>query len=204
VFKQSGCAGQTPVAAQQRYLTYARQQFEIAAGQQPAASFALYGLGRVAAVAARDSSAAVLGDGGQAMALYQAAVSADGRNFRAANELGVLLADNGRWDAARDMFAHAATISAQPAAYQNLATAYERLGQPALAAQARAYVPRGYGKTPELPLKWLDPAAFARTTSGTDGQAPSQAANVAGAAPTNRQAAPGTAAQPQGPGMPRR
>jgi tetratricopeptide (TPR) repeat protein len=204
VLKQTGCEGLTAVAAQQRYLTYAQLQLEAAAGQQPAASFALYGMGRIAALAVRQQNSAALGDAGQAMALYQAAVAADARNFRAANELGVLLADNGRWDAARDMFAHSLSISPQPVAWQNLATAYERLGQPALAAKARAHVPRGFGTTPEMPLKWLDPAAFAQTPSGSDGQVAPRQTHVAGTPPPNPQAAPGTAAQPFGQAVPRR
>ena len=102
VFKQTGCEGLTPVVAQQRYLTYARQQLEAAGGQQPGASFALYGLGRVAALAGRPEGSPALGDAGQAMAFYQAALGADARNYRAANELGVLLGESDRWDVARD------------------------------------------------------------------------------------------------------
>lgn len=158
----------SPLAATQRYLNYARSQFEIAAGNEPAASFALYGLGRIAALGATKEGSVALGDVGQAMVYYRAAITADARNFRAANELGVLLGDNGRWDLAREMFLHGLKTTQEAALWRNLAVAYDRVGQPALAAQARSHLQQSQTSSPEVRYQWLDPATFARTPSATD------------------------------------
>lgn len=183
----------SPLVATQRYLNYARAQLEIAAGNEPAASFALYGLGRIAGLATARDGSPTLGDAGQAMVYYRAALTADARNFRAANELGVLLGDNGRWDLARDMFLHGLKVTQEPAMWRNLAVAYERSGQPALAAQARSRIPQGQSGNPEMRCQWLDPATFARTPSATDASTmPPQGVPNGPAAGGNM----GTAAQP--------
>ena len=112
----------------------------------------LYGLGRLAAMGADQDKSTSSVDKGQSMVCFQAALTANPQNFRAANELGVMMAETGRWDLARDLFIACLNVNPQPAAWANLTVAYERLGQPALAQRARARVPRG-GPPAEMNLR---------------------------------------------------
>jgi len=70
------------------------------------------------------------------MALYQAALIVDPKNYMACNELGVLMARYGDLDAAENQFVHSLSIKAEPEAWHNLATVYRAKGQSAKAAQA--------------------------------------------------------------------
>ena len=98
----------SPVSAQQRYFTYAQEQLALAAGREPVGSLALYGLGKTAAAVHGPADAPNLTIAGEQMACYQAALMVDDRNFRAAHELGVLLAD------ARPIGGRSRSVSAQP------------------------------------------------------------------------------------------
>ena len=61
---------------------------------------------------------------------------ADPNNARAANELGVLLARDGRFEEARDWLRHSARLKSQPETWHNLAVVYGRLGQTEKSKQA--------------------------------------------------------------------
>ena len=90
----------TPLAALQRYFTYAQKQFAIAGGKDPVASRALFALAKVSLEVDKNTSRAWL-SGPTAMSLYQAALVIDERNVEAANELGVLMARYGQLADAR-------------------------------------------------------------------------------------------------------
>ena len=72
------------------------------------------------------------------MTLYQAAVLAEPKNFLAANELGVLLAENGNLARARELLAHSARLYPAAVTLQNLAAVHVRLGEREQADQALA------------------------------------------------------------------
>ena len=84
------------------------------------------------------------------MVYYQAALLADDRNFRAGNELGVLLAKCGKLERAKQMFLRSLAISPQPATWHNLAKIHERLGETKLAAAARAHVGGASGRLRQI------------------------------------------------------
>ncbi|MEX2186696.1 MAG: hypothetical protein WD875_07880 [Pirellulales bacterium] len=161
----------TPITALQRYYTYAQEQLAAAAEHEPAASNALYGMGKVQTTL-QATRTGTLADGPKAIALHQAALLVDDRNFMAANELGVLMARCGRYDVARAALAHSASISPQPAVWRNLAAVHDRLGETALAANARAAAEnsaRNIAQSPatsptlQQPVVWLEPMAFAQS-----------------------------------------
>lgn len=172
VLKEASPDDLTQIVSLQRYYTFAQEQLAAAVEHEPAASQALYGMGKVQTTlqASRTGSIA---DGPKAIALHQAALLVDDRNYMAANELGVLMARCGRYDAARAALAHSVSISPQPAVWRNLAAVHEHLGETSLAANARAAADN-YAKsatpvgniaaTPQQPVVWLDPAAFAQST----------------------------------------
>lgn len=172
VLKDAPPGDLTPIVALQRYYTFAQEQLAAAVEHEPAASQALYGMGKVQTTL-QSSRTGTIADGPKAIALHQAALLVDDRNFMAANELGVLMAQCGRYDAARAALAHSVSISPQPAVWRNLAAVHDRLGETTLAANARAAA-QNYAKAatpvgnavaiPQQPVVWLDPAAFAQST----------------------------------------
>ncbi len=118
-----------PLTVQQRYLEYAQEQFAEACGNARIGSFALYALARIYAVmdhARLESQVLCLP---KAVALHQAALLVDAGNVRAANELGVLLAQFGQLEDARRVLLHALSIQPEPEIWMNVAVVHQRLGE---------------------------------------------------------------------------
>ncbi len=175
------------IVAQQRYLTFAQERLAVAAGGQPAASLALYALGKSAPQMQPAGSLGALAAMGEQVACYQAALACDPRNHLAANELGVILAESGRLDAARDLFSRSLAISEHAATWQNLALTLARLGDTAAASRAavRADALRAQRSEPVTGdnVRWVDPATFARNPAAGDGQFPPAVADKPSGAP---------------------
>jgi hypothetical protein len=178
ILKDGPGMGLTPRAAAQRYYTYAQEQLAIAAAAETTGAMALFGLGKVALDPAGNRGAQAVERTAQAMALYQASLLADPQNYRAANELGVLVADSGGLERARELFVKSVSLSRQPAAWRNLAVVHSRLGEKQLAsaAQAQAVAAEQAGVTNIPNVKWVDPATFSRTVPVTDSMVPTVAA----------------------------
>ena len=125
----------------------------------------------------------------QAMTFYQAAILTQPKNFLAANELGVLLTENGNLAGAHELLLHSATLWPHAATWHNLAVVHARLGERELAelAEKRAKELAESGRTIGGPrVKWVDPETFASTSSMSDSvMPPAAAANspIAAAAP---------------------
>jgi hypothetical protein len=127
----------SPLVARQRYLNYAKEQLTAASGMLPHSSLVLYGMGKLSLLSAPRDPASQLAATGRAMVWHQAALNADPRNFRAANELGVLLARHGDANTARALFEQSLRMSSQPAVWSNLAEVEQRLGNTQQAGLAR-------------------------------------------------------------------
>ena len=120
------------------------------------------------------------------MTLYQAALLAEPRNFLAANELGVLLAENGSLSRARELLEHSARLWPQALTWQNLAVICDRLGETRQAelARAKAVSLKESGQTGvQSPVRWVDGETFARMAPVGDTLLPpaNQSAPAAGA-----------------------
>jgi tetratricopeptide (TPR) repeat protein len=200
VLKEVDLSDMPSIVAAQRYYTFARQQLTLAAGRERVASAALFGLGKVVTASAGVNSQQ-LEFAGPAMALYQAALTAEPANFRASHELGVLLAKSGQLALARDLLQDSASLAPHLATFQNLALVNARLGdrQSAEAAQQRIEELRRAGHSTTTPLvQWVDPATFSSMQSSSDGliapPAPANSstppASVSGAAPAKSKDAP--------------
>jgi tetratricopeptide (TPR) repeat protein len=183
VLKDSPLSGLSCTAALSRYLTFAQEQLAGCTAGVPAGSAALYGLGKVYCVPESRHGPADPTQGAKAVALHQAALLVDIRNYRSANELGVLLARFGRLPEARTALLHSIAVSPQPTTWQNLAAVHQQLGERDLAT--RAYhesvlaAPRlnrtGAAGRSAYVVQWLDPATFATTTPvNIDGTPPAQ------------------------------
>jgi len=159
----------SPVVAQQKYFGLAQGQLALAAGGQPIASQILHHLGKIHTVlGAHDDQPQSL-HAPQAMVFYQAALRADGRNYLAANELGVLLVRYGQLADARRLFLHSVSIQPQVVSWQNLAQVHRRLGEDGLAQRAEneaemlaKSTAAVAGKATDL-VRWVDPATFAKS-----------------------------------------
>ncbi|MEX2113124.1 MAG: tetratricopeptide repeat protein [Pirellulales bacterium] len=193
VLKDSDTSDMPPIAAARCYYTYAQEQLAAAVGQEVCGSMALYAMGKVAVMSSKPTGATIENTG-QAMALYRAALIAYPKNFRAANELGVLLAQNGQYELARDLLIRSVVVSPQATTWKNLAAIHARIGEHQMAERAkqRAFAMQQQGRdlssTPAV--QWVDPAVFASTSSATDTlpvapvpQAQTSAASKAGGKP---------------------
>ena len=185
VLKNTDISRLTRAEALQRYHTYATQQLAFAGGSSPIASAALYGLGRAESVTTAGASTRNPLGTPNAMALYQAALLVEPKNYMASNELGVLMARYGDLQSSASQFEHSVSIKPQAETWHNLATVYRRMGQTEKAAQADrereklTAAPSGGEKTAQgatdltarTNLRWVDVDAFAATTTpyGLDG-----------------------------------
>ncbi|MGE0377782.1 MAG: hypothetical protein AB7I48_17775 [Planctomycetaceae bacterium] len=170
-----------PIVAMQRYYSYAGRQFATAAGGQPIAAEALFALGRVVSIlrdhpVEREADAASMSEQ-KMLVFFQAAWAVDPRHHRAANEYGVLLARFNQWPQACQAFEYSVSHHPEAQNTQNLAVAYERLGERELAQQARLLGQSLAGEkqnstaaAAESPaarvtpaVEWVDPATFAQT-----------------------------------------
>lgn len=170
----------TPLAAVRRYLTFAQEQLAQAAGDEVAASMALYGLGKLHTALEAGLPAAERLARPKAMAFYQAALLSNRGHFMASNDLGVLLAQSSRYEDARLALEHSVGIQSHAAGWRNLMVVYGALGRVDLAAQAerhwaaalRAETAR-LGRNPLSPtpaVQWVDPDTFRRVGAFVPGR----------------------------------
>ncbi len=170
-----------PTVAAQYYYAFAQNELASAISGEMVGSMAMYGLGRATLVAA-GANAHQMEYTGQAMTYYQAAMAVEPRNVRAANELGVLLANNGQLKQARDMLTRSVSIAPNATTWQNLAVVHNRMGDHKTAEQLKhqASQMKQAGNNPAVPtVQWVDPATFAGITPATDGTAQQPASAIA-------------------------
>jgi tetratricopeptide (TPR) repeat protein len=186
-------AAPSPHEAVALYSRHAAQKLAEATAGEQAGSMALHGLGKSYArlsVQGGDITA-----GRKSAVTFRAAILAHSGNYLAANELGVYLARNGRYDQAAEVLRMAAD---QPGAaatvYTNLAEVEQKRGQQAAAAnvaaegQRVAMAEQASGEVSRrMGVQWMDAPSFRQTTvADRGGDAPSQqpAYATAGPAPT--------------------
>ena len=190
--------GVTPMLALRRYLTFAQEKFVAAAGREVAGAMALHAMGKLHAALARKNGGPIVAPESKAMVFYQAAWLVYPKNYMSVNDLGVLLAQCGRYGDARAMFEHSLSLCQQSTGWENLAVVYRQLGEAALAEQA---VRRGsllrdeeMGRRRKSPatangsVQWVDSQTFARTSRDTP--------NAHGAAPLPVAHGTGQASEP--------
>ncbi len=128
ILKEARPGSITRLQALQLYYSYATTQFAAAVGGIPEAANAIYYLGRLQPFLGGSVERNALLAEPKALALEQAALSVDPRNYRAANELGVLLARCGQYEPARKAFLYSASLERHPEIFQNLAYVYGQMG----------------------------------------------------------------------------
>lgn len=167
----------TPLTALKCYFTFAQEQLSAAAGCEVAGSMALHALGKLHNAVAQKRGMALVASQSKAMVFYQSALLVYPKNYMAANDLGVLLAQCGNYAEAQAMLEHSLSLCRQATSWQNLAAVYRRLGQPALAARAdrqatllrQVEVARRQAQSAAGSdvVQWVDPQVFAQTSNKT-------------------------------------
>ena len=127
VIDPSRAAEISPIQAMQAYYAYSVEQLQQAIGQSVVASDALHALGKLLTTTARFDASGKPQDRTKSIVMHQVALAANPANHLSANELGVLLASNGRWEQALDLFSQSLRVQATAATWKNLATAHEQL-----------------------------------------------------------------------------
>jgi tetratricopeptide (TPR) repeat protein len=174
VLKNVDVSEMAPTVAAQLYYDFARDQLAAASGQELVASMALYGLAK-ATVVGNDNKLHQPEYTGQAMALYQTAMMVEPKNFRAANELGVLLANHGQLKLAEEMLTRSASLAPCAATWQNLAMVHSRMGDKQLAEQMQKQAREMQRSGPAAAgpaVQWVDPSTFASVAPATDAPLP--------------------------------
>lgn len=190
VLHGSSTAGLTPMAALQCYFTFAQEQLGAAVDREVAGSIALYGLGKLHKVLSEQYTVSVAGARPKAMVFYQAALLVNVENHLASNDLGVLLAQAGRYEDARMALEHSLALHQGSTGWHNLAMVYQQLGQGDLARRAAWLAQESRQKEltqvaqaasgSQQPVAWVDPQAFAQAAGQTLPTAPSAPAQTAG------------------------
>ena len=126
-----------PAEAMRRYFDYAEEHLVAAAGGLPVASEAFYGLGKLTMLQGARNMTSERACNLSALLLFQVAVKVNDANYVAANELGVLLAREGRLDDARSALQRSVAVQPMAEAWHNLTVVHERLGEYERSAQAR-------------------------------------------------------------------
>ena len=117
----------SPIEAMQTYYAFAEAQMLQAIGKSKVGSEALFAMGKLLTTAARFDASGKPQDRTKAMVMHQVALSADSGNYLSANELGVLLANNGRWKQALDLFGRSLKIEQTAATWKNMAVAHQQV-----------------------------------------------------------------------------
>lgn len=182
---KNGAEQVTPLAVLRCYMTFAQEQFAVAAGREVAGSMALHAMGKLHAAWSHKKGAPIVAAESKAMVFYQASLLVYPRNYMAANDLGVLLAQGGHFANARKVLEYSVSLQPQSTGWQNLAVVYRQLGQANLAAPADQQAARlrqsepaeqaGSSAWANNRVLWIDPQSFA--------QASANAANPPGAVP---------------------
>ena len=120
----------TASTATRRYLEYAGFQLGTCAGQNPVAAEALYCLGKMRSISALSNPDPESKELYEAIIFQHAALTADPKNHRSANELGVLLARSGQLAAAETYLKNSLQLKPTPEGWANLAKVHQRKGTP--------------------------------------------------------------------------
>ena len=173
----------TRIEALERYYSYASRQLGEAVQGMPEGSTALCHLGRLQPYLADGDDRSTSLVAARMVALHSAAMIADPLNYRAANELGVVLAQHGQLDAAREKLLYSAELGKRPETVRNLAIVLHKLGDDSgsrlmvgLADQQRRKFPPGRqaGRDAETPtlVSWVDHQQFSARAAAAENPAP--------------------------------
>lgn len=166
VLKEADPSQLTPIVVARRYCAFAQDRLVHGCGNSPTASRALYGLARIEMCLAGTSGERRLGCP-KAMAVLETALRVDPQNYRAANELGVLLARYGQYQPAIACLQRSVRACPTAEAWYNLSVACRAVGDLPQAQHAASQHQELSRPDPAIALKkggvevrWVDQATF--------------------------------------------
>jgi tetratricopeptide (TPR) repeat protein len=160
ILKSADPRALAPLRAVQSYYAFAEEQLAYAAGRSATASEALYGLARIQPLLA-PAGDDMLADA-KSLALHRAALAADPTNYKAANEVGVLLARRGNLAEAEAALRHSLSVHPETATRHNLAVVVARAGR-AAAPVAAVEQSEDLRRRQQFPaVRWVEPNEFTR------------------------------------------
>jgi len=173
VLKDAPADGLLPSAAINAYQRFAQMQLTEALGTEALGSMGLFAVGKVQAGYEKIASSENALNSLRAATYFRAALLVEPNNFLAANDLGVLLAKQGRFEEACEIFQTSVAVAPQPVTWENLAMVHQKLGEGSLAQQAQqeAQLARYTTKVPSQHnfVSWLDVTSFAQMTNTSSG-----------------------------------
>lgn len=110
------------------YYSYASRQLAAAVAGSPEGSTALCYLGRLQPMLQPSGDQKPQLMAARMVAMHRAAMKSDAGNYRAANELGVILANNGQLGPAKEQFLMSAEICKRPENLRNLGIVLRKMG----------------------------------------------------------------------------
>ena len=129
VLTKAQAATLSPTQAMNRYFARAQNQLDLAGGRNVVTAEVFYCMGKLHTMLNRNQKVLSPHQTAQSVVYHQAALLSDNQHHRSSNELGVLLARNGRLEQAKLLFER--SLLAQPTVrtWQNLGEAHRRLGE---------------------------------------------------------------------------
>ena len=128
----------TVIRIQQEYYSFAQDRLLQAVGHHSDASQAFYALARLQDAVCKGPGGKPRASGPRSLLLLRLALITDEQNYKAANEIGVLLTRYGMLAEARLALIHSLSLSERPQSLYNLSVVLERLGDHQAAAELRS------------------------------------------------------------------
>ncbi len=158
----------SPMEAMQAYYDFVQLQLVACSGHTVVAGEALYCLGKLYNMNANSAVGGSRLDNAKAIVFHGAALQCDSRNYKSANELGVLFSKSGRFDLAKKLLLQSLRIRPLPKVWENLAFVHQQLGEPELAQRAEAEYQQLLD-APSAPqtarIQWVSPEKFAEQSA---------------------------------------
>lgn len=155
--------GLNPMQAMQLYYDFVQGRLVECGGGTVVAGEALYCLGKLHQVRAKDPIEGSVVDNAKSVVFYNASVNCDPNAYKSANELGVMLARSDRLAEARNMFLRSLKTHQVSMVWANLANVHRRLGENHLADLADAEYRRMLEGPAANRIKWMEPEEFAQS-----------------------------------------
>ena len=121
-------------------------------------------------------------NGAKAIVFHRAAMIVDPKNYKAANELAVLMGRYGEYETARGLLLHCLAVHRMPEAWYNLSVVHRQLGEADLAKRAEyeyqltSRGAKGPASSMDQIIRWVDPKTFSSSPNPTTATPP-RAAN---------------------------
>jgi len=128
----------TVIRIQQEYYAFAQDRLLQAVGHHSDASQAFYALARLQDAICKGPGGKPRASGPRSLLLHRLALMTDEQNYKAANEIGVLLTHYGMLEEARRALIHSLSLAERPQSLFNLSVVLERLGDRQAAAELRS------------------------------------------------------------------